>query len=215
MSGTPVRGLAQVPLFEAIPPEALDGLAAHSATRTFPKHAIIINEGDATDALYVIVEGRVKIFLSGDNGREFVLGTAGQGEYFGELAMNGSARSASVMALERCRCTVVARADMQAFVARYPAVALTIMGNLNRRVRALTEHVKSLALMDVYGRVARLLLDTAQDGGAAALSQQGIADRVGASRQMVSRVMNDLITGGYVAREGRGFVVLRRPPRAW
>lgn len=205
----------KIPLFETIPAAELEALGTQSATRTFPKNAIIINEGDPTDALYVLLSGRVKIFLSGDSGREFVLGTAGPGEYFGEVALDGGPRSASVMTLEPCRCAIVPRRDMEAFVVSHPAVALVIMKNLSRRVRVLTESVKNLALMDVYGRVARMLQEAADNGGVLALTQQGIADRVGASRQMVSRIMTDLEAGGYVARRGRGLAVLRKPPRAW
>jgi CRP/FNR family transcriptional regulator, cyclic AMP receptor protein len=207
--------LTRIALFEAIPPAELDALAAHTATKGFPKNAIIINEGDATDALYVILVGRVKVFLLGENGREFILGGAGPGDYFGELALDGGPRSASVMTLEPTRCAIVPRTELQGFVARYPAVALTIMTNLSRRVRVLTENVRNLALLDVYGRVAHLLVESAGEGGELDLSQQDIADRVGASRQMVSRIMNDLLAGGYVARLGRRLTLLRRPPRAW
>src|SRR6185369_1155773 len=114
-------------------------------------------------------------------------GGAGPGDYFGELALDGGPRSASVMTLEPTRCAIVPRTELQGFVARYPAVALTIMTNLSRRVRVLTENVLNLALLDVYGRVAHLLVESAGEGGELDLSQQDIADRVGASRQMVSR----------------------------
>lgn len=209
-------GVGRIASFESIPQEELAALSANAATRNFPKHAIVVSEGDAGGALYILLSGRVKFFLIGDNGREFVLGGAGPGEYFGEIALDGGPRSASVMTLDACRCTVVARDELQAFVASHPAVALAIMRNLSRRVRTLTETVKKLALSDVYGRVAHLLLENTHDGrGEIALSQQAIADRVGASRQMVSRILGDLTTGGYVARQGRRLVVLRRPPQAW
>lgn len=212
----PPPDLERIPLFEAIAQDELAALGASTPIRSFRKHAIIVNEGDAAGPLYVLLAGRVKFFLIGDNGREFVLGTAGPGEYFGEIALDGGPRSASVMTLEPCRCAIVPCEGLQAFVARHPTVALTIMRNLSRRVRALTETVKNLALSDVYGRVARLLLEaTREGGGEITLSQQAIADRVGASRQMVSRILNDLATGGYVARHGRRLVVLRRPPHAW
>ncbi|HKC44039.1 MAG TPA: Crp/Fnr family transcriptional regulator [Burkholderiales bacterium] len=208
--------LERVPLFEAIAQDELKALAANTATRTYPKHAIIVNEGDPGGSLYVLLAGRVKFFLMGSNGREFVLGTAGPGEYFGEIALDGGPRSASVMTLEPCRCSIVPREGLRAFVASHPTVALTIMNNLSRRVRALTETVKNLALSDVYGRVAHLLSEAGRDGhDEIALSQQAIADRVGASRQMVSRIITDLVAGGYVARRGRRIVVLRKPPSAW
>ena len=212
--------LDNVPLFNALPERDLAELAGHATTKSFPRNAVVVNEGDETDSLYVILSGRVKIFLADENGREFILGSMGPGEYFGEVAMDGGPRSVSVMTLETCRFAVIPRADMTDFIARHPRIALTIMINLSRRLRTLTENVKSLALMDVYGRVARLLLDLAREEKGAmvigeALTQQEIADRVGASRQMVSRILNDLTAGGYVAREGRRLIILRKPPRAW
>lgn len=211
----PGHCLDKITLFETIPPRELAAIAAHIATRTFPKQAVIVTEGDCGDALYVILEGSVQFFLMGEDGRQFVLGTAGPGDYFGEMALDGGPRSASVAALEACRCAIVPGADMHAFVEHYPAVALTIMRNLSRRVRVLTERVKSLALQDVYGRVAALLLAARQPDGSVALSQQDIANRVGASRQMVSRIMNDLVAGGYIGRAGRRLVVLKPLPRSW
>lgn len=201
--------------FEVIPPDDLAMLAAGSTTMTFPKQSIICSEGERGDALYVIVEGSVKFFLIGEDGRQFVLGAAGVGDYFGEITLDGGPRSAAVMTLEVCRCAIIARADMQAFVAQHPNLALLIMRNLARRVRMLTDRVKSLALSDVYARIAALLLESRQPDGAVGFSQQDIADRVGASRQMVSRIVNDLIAGGYIERQGRRLLVLKALPRAW
>jgi CRP/FNR family cyclic AMP-dependent transcriptional regulator len=207
--------LEQLAVFEAIAPDDLAMLAAQSTTKTFPKQSIICSEGDPSNALYVILGGSVKFFLMGEDGRQFVLGTAGLGDYFGEMTLDGGPRSAAVMTLEVCRCAIVPRADMENFVAQHPKVALLIMRNFSRRVRTLTEKVKSLALCDVYGRIANLLLESRQADGAIGFSQQDIADRVGASRQMVSRIMNDLIAGGYIERQGRRLLILKPLPRAW
>lgn len=212
----PRADLQRVPLFDGIAQDELAALSSDTLVRNFPKNVIIVHEGDAGGPLYILLAGRVKFFLTGENGREFVLGSAGPQEYLGEISLDGGPRSASVMTLEPCRCAVVPREQLRAFIARHPAVALTIMGNLIRRVRALTETVKNLATSGVYCRVAQWLLDNTREGqGEIALSQQAIADRVGASRQMVSRILNDLAAGGYVARRGRRLVVLRRPPHAW
>lgn len=212
----PRADLQPIPLFSGIAQDELTRLSSDTPVRSFPKNAIIVHEGDAGGPLYILLAGRVKFFLTGENGREFVLGTAGPHEYLGEISLDGGPRSASVMTLEPSRCAVVPREQLQAFIARHPAVALTIMGNLIRRVRVLTETVKNLATSGVYCRVAQLLLESTRDGqGEITLSQQAIADRVGASRQMVSRILRDLATGGYVARRGRRLLVLHRPPHAW
>ena len=206
--------------FRALPEHELAELMARTVTKAYPKNAIVVNEGDNTDSLFIILSGRVKIFVADEQGREFVLGNAGPGDYFGEIALDGGPRSASVMTLDPCRFAVITRADLKSFIAAHPGIALEIMTNLSRRVRALTERVKSLALMDAYGRIARQLLELAEERDGAlvidrAPTQQEIADRVGASRQMVSRIFNDLVAGGYVARVGRKLIILRKPPRAW
>ena len=201
-------------------PEELRAISAHAATRAFPRNAVILNEGDRTDTLYVIVEGRVKIFVADADGNEVVFHTQGPGEYFGEMMLDEGPRSASVMTLEPSRFLVVPKAELKTFLARNPDFAVRLIEKLIHRVRGLTERVKSLSLMDVYGRVARLLLDLAEerDGKlliAGRLTQQEIAGRVGASRAMVSRILKDLTTGGYLSIERDRIVLHREPPLRW
>ena len=195
-------------------------MGPHAIARAYPKSTIIVSEGDRTDSLYIILEGRVKAFVSDDRGHEVVLSTQGPGEYFGEMVLDEGPRSASVMTLEPSRFLVVPKKDFRDFVARNPAFALSLLEKLIHRARALTESVKSLALMDVYGRVARLLLELAEERDGALvigerLTQQEIASRVGASREMVSRILKDLSTGGYIAIERSRMVLTSRPPAHW
>jgi CRP/FNR family cyclic AMP-dependent transcriptional regulator len=198
----------------------LMAMGAHAVARAYPKNTIIVSEGDRTDSLYIILEGRVKAFVADDRGHELVLSTQGPGEYFGEMVLDEGPRSASVMTLEPSRFLVVPKKDFREFVARNPAFALSLIEKLIHRARTLTENVKSLALMDVYGRVARLLLELAEEREgtlviAERLTQQEIASRVGASREMVSRILKDLTSGGYVAIERSRMVLNRRPPAHW
>ena len=198
----------------------LMAVGAHGISRSYPKNTIIVNEGDQTDSLYVILEGKVKVFLSDGSGREMVLSTQGPGEYFGEMVLDEGPRSASIMTLEQARFLVVPKKDFREFVTRNPGFALHLIGKLIDRARALTASVKSLALMDVYGRVARLLLDLSeeQDGVrviAQRLTQQDIANRIGASREMVSRILKDLEQGGYLTQSRTGIVLHRKPPEHW
>jgi len=205
---------------EVLPPRLLEEIGAIAATRTYAKNAIIVSEGDETDSLYVLLSGRVKVFLSDAQGKEVTLNQLEPGEYFGEITLDGGLRSASVMALEDARCAVVKRGELLALVERQPEFALHMVRKLAHRVRALTENVRSLALMDVYGRVARLLLELAeeQDGRlviSEALTHKDIASRVGASREMISRIFSDLNDGGYVRKESGRLVIVRRPPPRW
>jgi len=198
----------------------LQAIRGHGVARSYPKGAVVVTEGDTTDALFVILEGRVKVYATDEQGREILFLTQGPGEYFGELALDEGPRSASVMTLEKARLFAVPKPELQNFVATNPAFALNIMRKLITRVRTLTASVKSLALMDVYGRVARLLLELSEekDGKLAIserLTQQDVANRVGASREMVGRILKDLADGGYITTDRTGIVINRRPPEHW
>jgi CRP/FNR family cyclic AMP-dependent transcriptional regulator len=195
-------------------------LAMRGQTRAFPKNAIIINEGDRGDSLFVILAGKVKVYVSDDDGREMILDTYSAGDYVGEMSLDGRPRSASVMTLEPTTCAVITRDELRAAIAQNPDVAMTLISTLIDRARIATDNVKNLALMDVYGRVARLLLSLAkEDGGKLVvpekMTQQDIADRVGASRDMISRIFKDLTIGGYVTIENRQITINRKPPSRW
>lgn len=212
--------LATVSLFAGLDPAELAPLAAMCVVRSYPGHAIVVNEGDRADTLYVILSGRVKVFSAGDDGREVLLGTQGPGEYFGEMILDDGVRSASVMTVEPCRLATLSRDVFRDVLARHPDTALALIRNLIRRTRSLTDRVRDMALLDVYGRVAKLLLSLARevDGRLVVeeqLTQQEIGERIGASREMVSRILKDLKAGDYIRLEGRRIVILRKPPSAW
>lgn len=168
----------------------------------------------------MVLSGRVKVFVADESGKEVVLGTQGAGEYFGEMVLDGGPRSASVMTLEPSRFLVVPKRKVRDFLRGQPDFAIRLIEKLIRRGRALTASVKNLALMDVYGRVARLLLELAEDDrGTLAirekLTQQDIASRVGASREMVSKILNDLAAGGYLSITHKRITIHKAPPRHW
>jgi CRP/FNR family cyclic AMP-dependent transcriptional regulator len=205
---------------EILSPAELQALAAHAVKRSLPKRAVIINEGDPADALYIILTGRVKVYAADADGREVVLLTQGPGEYFGEMMLDEGPRSASVMTLEPGTFLVIPKAKLREFLIQNPAFALRLIEKLIHRVRSLTANVKSLALMDVYGRVAGLLLDLADEREGTwvineRLTQQDIASRVGASREMVSRILKDLADGGYIAVQRDRIIINRKPPARW
>jgi CRP/FNR family cyclic AMP-dependent transcriptional regulator len=212
--------LNNIPLFDGLPDPVLDEIARHAVTRTYPRNTIVISEGDQSDSLYIIESGRVKVFASDEKGKEVILCTQGPGEYFGEMALIDEApRSASVMTLEPTKLSLISRTAFRECLADNPDVAYTLIQELTRRIRTLTDKVKSLALMDVYGRVAGILLKQAkeQDGQLVAdrLTHQEIANMVGASREMVSRILKDLATGGYIEVQGKQFVIREKLPSGW
>ncbi len=203
-----------------LPKPLLDAIAPHGHTRSFPAHAILINEGDTTDSLYIVLSGRVKTYASSDDGREVILAEYGPGEYFGELSIDGEKRSASIKAIEACRCRLVPGSELREFLAEHPDFALHLTHKLIGMVRRLTEQVRGLALQGVYGRMVRVLTELSDPVGEERvlrrkLTQQDIADRVGSSREMVNRVMKELTVGGYVTQRDGRLVIRRKLPAAW
>ena len=200
--------------------DLLREIAARGNVKQYPAHAVIINEGDAADSLFIVLAGRLKVYAANEAGKEVILSTLGPGEYVGELALDGGTRSASVMTMEPTRCAVVAGASLRDFLAVHPDFALHLIRDLIRRVRRLTGSVKNLALEDVYHRVVALLQEQSQpqDGQrviAQKLTQQDIADHVGSSREMVSRIFKELVTGGYLRVDAGRITILKTPPAAW
>jgi len=199
-----------------------DVLTEHGTIRSYPANSILINEGDDTDSLYVVMEGEVKAYASDENGKEVILNMLGPGEYFGELALvDSEPRSASVKTMEPTKVMVIGKHDFKKALAENPDMAYNMIQSLSRQVRELTNNVKSLALMDVYGRVAHTLLDLAtelEDGKMVIeqkLTHQDIADMVGASREMVSRILKDLVNGGYISIKSKIVTINERLPAGW
>jgi CRP/FNR family cyclic AMP-dependent transcriptional regulator len=206
--------------FEPLHDEVLRNIATSGVVRTFARNTVLINEGDVGDALYVILSGRVKVYSSNEAGREFVIDFHGAGEYVGEMTLDGEARSASVMTVEPTTCAVVNRAQFRDFILAHPDFAMHLIDRLIHRLRVTTGNLKSLALSDVYGRFVRLLNTLSQDVDGKSivpekLTQQDIADRVGASRDMIGKLMKDLVAGGYLAVEDRTIAILKKLPTGW
>jgi CRP/FNR family cyclic AMP-dependent transcriptional regulator len=212
--------LAQVPLFTSLADEDLAAIANMATTRSLPANSVVVNEGDQTNSLYIINSGKVKIYLSDENGKEVMLGIAGPGEYFGEMVLDGGPRSASVMTLENSKFSIIQKQDLEKYLRNQPDVALSIIKQLINRIRSLTDNVKSLALLDVYGRFRKLLLDLAvEEKGHLVvkekLTQKDMANRVGSSREMISRILRELTVGGYIEINQKRITILKTLPSGW
>ena len=209
------------PLFDELLPEDLDIIARHGIERIFQKNTVVITEGDYSDSLYIIRKGRVKAFVSDDESKEITLNTQGPGEFFGELSLiDETERSASVMTTEKSTLVLVTRPGFERCLAENPDLAIKLIRLLVGRIRSLTVNVKNLALLDVYGRVAKTLVKLAvEEDGQLMIQQhmthQDIANMVGSSREMVSRIMKDLTVGGYLAVENRKIVIRSKLPSHW
>lgn len=207
-------------IFSNLSEAELRELVPGSTVRPFPKGAVLVNEGDTTNSLYILLSGRVKAFVNDENGAELVLNTIGAGDYFGELVLDGGPRSASIMATEPCRVLILPHGDVDRMLEHNPAFARDLMHKLISRVRSLTSKVTDLALKDTYGRFARFLEENSieQDGLRKIperLTQHDIAARIGGSREMVSRIIKELVAGGYISIESKYISVHKKLPARW
>ena len=205
--------LKAVPLFASIPEDQLRLLAMVVTRKSAPRSTTIMAGGDPTDSLYIVLSGRLKVMMSDAEGKEVILSILGPGEFFGEMGLiDDEPRSATVITIEPCELLSVAKRDFKKALVENFEMTQAVMRGLVRRLREADRKIGSLALLDVYGRVARLLLDMAEnvDGEKVVtkrLPKQDIAKMIGASREMVSRVMKDLQTGGYIEMRGSTIVL--------
>lgn len=217
----PPRKAEPLPDPAAVLPPPLRALAARGVPRSYRKGTLIIEEGTQGDTLYLILTGRVKAFSSDARGREIVYGVYGPGDYFGEMSLDGGPRSASVMAETACTCAVLTRQTLREHIKAEPEFAFELLERVIRRARLATQSARSMALLDVYARVVQLLesLSVARADGTRALEQRlthsDVAARAGCSREMVSRILKDLDSGGYVQARGGRLVLVRRLPPRW
>jgi len=205
--------LKSVPLFSSFPDDQLRMLATVVARRSAPRSSVIMAAGDAIDSLYIVISGRLKVMMGDADGKEVILSLIGPGEFFGEMGLiDESPRSASVVTIEPCELLQVSKRDFRKCLQENFEMSMAVMKGLVRRLREADRKIGSLALFDVYGRVARLLLDMSEDVNGQKivtkrLPKQDIAKMIGASREMVSRVMKDLQMGGYIEMRGSSIVL--------
>lgn len=200
---------------------SLRALALRGVVRNYRKNSVIINEGEGGDSLFILLAGQVKVFATDEHGREITYAVIGAGDYFGEMSLDGGPRSASVQTTEACTCSVVSRSAVREHLTHEPEFALDLVAQVIRRARAATETARQMALLDVYGRVIHVL--ESQKGVATPqepvlltqITHQQIASRVGASREMVSRLLKDLEKGGYIELGVKRITLRKKLPARW
>src|SRR5215212_6802587 len=196
--------LRSIPLFSKLDDAELQRFAELTREKNYPKGSVILFEDDPGDSLYIVREGRVKVVLVGEDGREVILGVLSVGDHFGELSLiDDRPRSAHVIAMEESHLLVLHREDFRRRVESSPAVAWSLLTELSRRLRRADEKIGGLVLLDVPGRIARLLLDLAEETGSNTiekpLTHQTIAQMIGTSRETVSRAMKDFQDANWVS----------------
>ena len=216
-----IDALLQQPGLSAAMSASLRELARRGELRRYRKDTLLLEEGDHGDTLYIILAGRLRAFAAAANGREVTYGVYGLGEFLGEMSLDGGPRSASVITLEPTTCAVVTRNTLLSAISEHPEFALELLAKVIRRARAATLSIKQMALNDVYGRLKFLLESMAVAGAGGErvieepLTQREIADRLGCSREMVSRLIKDLRQGGYVVVSDRHIRLTGGLPVRW
>jgi CRP/FNR family cyclic AMP-dependent transcriptional regulator len=201
--------------------DGLRQLASRGDIRRYRKGLLLIQEGERGDTLFIILQGSLRSFSTGDGTKEITFGVYGPGEYIGEMSLDGGARSASVETLDPSVCAVVTKAQIEQFIAEQPSFAFELLAKVIRRARSATITARQLALNDVYGRLRELLQELAverADGARAIVPRPTHADmaaRLGCSREMVSRLMKDLERGGYLASQDGAWLLTGRLPHRW
>ncbi|WP_028453139.1 Crp/Fnr family transcriptional regulator [Chitinilyticum aquatile] len=210
--------LSSIEAFASLSEAILQQIENLAVRKVLPRGQLLYSEGEPAEQIYILVSGRLRLFSSNDAGKEYVLGFIEPGMSWGEGAMlMGEPRLVSAIAEEDCDLKVIYRRDYQALLDAHPEIKDQMLVAAYRTIKHLAETVKNLALMDVYGRVRLLLESLAVDQGdvqvvSESLTQQAIAERVGASREMIAKIMKELVFGGYVRIEQRQIVLLQRLP---
>ena len=218
------RLIEQAPLSPLLRP-----LAERGQLRRWRRGSLLVEEGDPGDTLLIVIDGRVKAFSETppsahgrDKVREITYGIYSAGDYIGEMTLDGGNRSASVIALETTVCSVVTRHSIRQHISEHPDFAFELLARVIARARGATTNAKGMALLDVYSRLRSLLdslaTEAAADGHrliAERLTHAETASRLGCSREMVSRLLKDLDTGGYIRVEGAGLRLLKPLPMRW
>lgn len=197
--------IRRVSLFSTLTPEQGEALAATVSKKRFKRGEILVEQGKKTDALYIVLTGRTRVVMADNKGREVILATLASGDYVGEMSLIDDApHSATVVADQQVDVLVLGRDSFLRCLGENLEMSHAVMRGLVQRLRKASENISSLALMGVYGRVAKVLLDSAEPDATGALvirdkvSRQDVAKMVGASREMVSRVMKDFEEQGFV-----------------
>lgn len=214
--------LAENELFAGLEQQDRDAIMQVAVKKIYPKNTVVLSQGDETNSLYIVTRGKVKVNIIDEHGKEIILSMLGPGDYFGEMTAleEGTSRSASVVTREKCEMMVLFKKDFRNIIANNPDIVFGLLRGANQRLRKANKKIESLALMDVYGRVARLFTQLAISADdklviQEKLTHQDIANMVGSSREMVSRVMKELTGGNYITVTKKIIQINCKLPYAW
>ena len=214
-----INMLRKVPLFSSLKDEELDAINRVSFVKKYPKDMMILLADEAGDILFIIIKGKVKITAFSENGKEVIFSIMTESDFFGDMSLlDGKPRSASVVAMEDAELCLLRRDDFNRLIEQYPGIALKLLNELTSRLRRADERIESLALLDVSGRIAGILLQLAEesgkrtpDGGVIIRSRpthQELANMVGTTRETVTRILNQMEHKNYIVMLGKSVTIL-------
>jgi CRP/FNR family cyclic AMP-dependent transcriptional regulator len=207
--------LERISLFSNLSMQEIAELETLGQDRSVAKNSIVINEGDDTDSLYIVLKGRANALRSDESGRQFIVNRFGPYDYFGEMSFfDRNSRCATVITREKCTLMVLPRKAFFEFAARHPEIYKNLIKALLEKLRRATQQIEELAFLDVYGRLARFLIENQNAEGVIEekLTQQELADMVGSSRETVNRIFNELVGGGFIEKEKGRILVKKKLP---
>jgi CRP/FNR family cyclic AMP-dependent transcriptional regulator len=207
--------LEKVSLFSNLNAQEIAELEAIGQERSVAKNSIVINEGDDTDCLYIVLKGKAHALRSDESGRQFIVNRFGPYDYFGEMSFfDRNSRCATVITREKCVLMILPRKAFFDFAAKHPEIYGNLIRALLEKLRKATQQIEELAFLDVYGRLARFLIENQNLDGVIEekLTQQELADMVGSSRETVNRIFNELVSGGYITKEKGRMVIKKKLP---
>ncbi len=204
--------LESVPIFSELDSDTLEKIVKSGVTQTFKKNSIILSEEESGSALFVIVEGKVKVSRSSGDDKEVILAILNESDFFGEMSLlDGMARSATVTAIEDSKLFIIQRTEFLDLLKKYPDVSIALLTELTKRLRASSMKVKALSLKDAEGKVATVLLQLADDIGKIRQGiveidhlpfQQELANMAGTSRETISRTLHSFAKKGLIELDG-------------
>ena len=210
--------LREIPLFSRLDDKALGNLEKAAIKRAYPKNTILISKGDKSDQLFVVLKGKLKVSITDASGKEIIMSLLGAGDYFGEMAMiDGESRSATIVTTQASEVLTISRDDFHRTLMSSPELMFELLKVLARKVRIATDKLESLAFEDVYGRLVKLLIQLARPHEDVwivedRLTHQEIANMIGSSREMVTRILKALTSGAYISIDRKRITIKRKLP---
>jgi len=213
--------LREIPLFSRLDDKALGDLEKAAIKRAYSKNTILISKGDKSDQLFVVLKGKLKVAITDASGKEIIMSFLGAGDYFGEMAMiDGESRSATIMTTQASEVLTISRDDFHRTLLSSPDLMFELLKVLARKVRIATDKLESLAFEDVYGRLVKLLIQLARPHDGVwiveeSLTHQEIANMIGSSREMVTRILKALTSGSYISVDRKRITINKKLPASF